>query len=93
MISSTKLLVRSSLATLSVHDAKMPIESFPLHPLPAQTPYPVIGIAKSLTGNHSMDIVLREGRIRMHNTLLPEDVKQRVAEGDTDWDGYQLRFF
>lgn len=71
----------------------MPLESFPLYPLPVQTPYPVIGVAKGLASNHSMDIVLREGRIRMHDTLLPEDVKQRVAHGDTDWDGYRLTFF
>ena len=30
---------------------------------------------------------------RMHNTLLPNDVKTRVAAGDLNWDGFRLTFF
>ena len=40
-----------------------------------------------------LDVVIQDGRYRMGDTLLPNDVKRRVAEGDTEWDGFHLKFF
>ena len=75
-----------------------PIESYPFAPM--QTPdskagrqmYPVVGKAVGLNIDATYDIVVRDNRYRMHNTLLPDDVKQRVAAGDVDWDGFRLTF-
>ena len=85
--------------------AMAPIESYPFvascpGPAPAYTqgsPYPVVGFAKGVSENVQYDIVRRDGRFRIEGrpypTLLPEDVKERVAAGDTDWDGQRLTFY
>ena len=79
-----------------------PLESYPFAPMqmhptyhghPSQQPYPVVGEAIGIAVNERRDIVVRDNRYRMCDTLLPNDVKERVAAGDVEWDGYRLRFF
>ena len=77
-----------------------PIESYPFAPMQTtdnKTGYtcmhPAVGEAVGINIDARYDIVVRDNRYRMHNTLLPDDVKDRVAAGDVDWDGFRLTFF
>lgn len=74
----------------------MPLEYFPWHVqgrnFVTPYPYPVIGKAYGCLTDDVIDIVFRDGRVRIGNTLLPDDIREKVAKGDTEWDGYTLKF-
>ena len=79
-----------------------PIKSYPFMPMdvpesryqgnPCTHMYPVVGKAVGITIKEQYDIVVRDNRYRMNDTLLPDDVKERVAAGDTAWDRFRLTF-
>ena len=77
----------------------MPLDSYPFLPAADRSyayvncqPYPVVGKAVGIVKNAVLEIVIRDGRYRMGDTLLPNDVKERVAAGDVEWDGFKLTF-